>query len=165
MKLAFRKTNTPGFFPGLFNRYTKWSLKTDYPHGGVIIDGILWHTTPKGLQPEVFNNHNDFDVFDTLVSDKIALNRISEYKGIRYDGIGLIGFKLPWRFSDSKALYCFEVLWLALTGENPNKPISPDTVMAELLRQINAQSIKTHIDAISLDDDNRPVHNTGSGAS
>jgi hypothetical protein len=165
MKLAFRKTNASGFLPTLFNRYTKWSLKTDYPHGGVLIDGVLWHTTPKGLMPEVFNNHNDFDVFDTPVSDKIALNRISEYKGIRYDGIGLIGFKLPWRFSDSNALYCFEVLWLALTGENPSKPISPDTVMAELLRQINAQSNEADGDAIGNDDHNRDLFDPGSGAS
>lgn len=37
MKIAFRKTNASGFFPGLFNRYTRWSLKTDYAHGGVVI--------------------------------------------------------------------------------------------------------------------------------
>ena len=165
MKLAFRKTNAKGFFPSLFNRYTKWSLKTDYPHGGVIIGDMLWHTTPSGLQSEVFNKHNDFDVFDTPVSDKIALNRISEYKGIRYDGIGLIGFKLPWRFSDSNALYCFEVLWLALTGENPSKPISPDTIMAELLRKINAQSHGVDCNVICNDDHNRNVFDSGSGAS
>lgn len=143
MKIAFRKNNAPGFFPGLFNRYTRWSLKTDYAHGGVVIGDQLWHTTPHGLTPEPFNSPESWDLFNTPVSDTLALNRINEYKGIRYDGIGLIGFKLPWRFSDSKALYCFEVPWLALTGENPNKPISPDTIMAELLRQLNAQAYPT----------------------
>lgn len=164
MKIAFRKTNNPGL-PGLFNRYTKWSLKTGYAHGGVLIGDDLWHMTPHGLIPEKVKSLESWDLFHTPVSDKIALNRISAYRGIRYDGIGLIGFKLPWRFSDSKALYCFEVLWLALTGENPNKPISPDTVMAELLRQINAQGITFYHPADCTDDGDGTLRDSSGGES
>jgi hypothetical protein len=140
MKIAFRKTNAPGFFPGLFNRYTRWSLKTAYAHGGQIIDGQLWHTTAKGFIPEPFDSPESWDVFETPVSDTMALKRVAAYKGIRYDAFSLLGFKIPLRFSDSGGLNCFEAQWLGLTGENPNTQISADTVMAQLLRMLNEKS-------------------------
>ena len=140
MKIAFRKTNAPGLLPGLFNSYTRWSLKTDYPHGGVLIGDQLWHTTRHGLAVEPFSDPQNWDVFESKVTDEKALERLSKFLHIRYDPVSLLGFKIPLKFSDSRGLYCFEVLWLALTGENPSKPISPDTVMAEMLRQQNAQS-------------------------
>jgi hypothetical protein len=137
MKIAFRKTNASGFFPALFNRYTRWSLKTSYAHGGLVIGDQLWHTTPKGFLPETFKSPESWDLFDTPVSDKLALERISEYEGIRYDAFSLLGFKLPFHFSDSKRLNCFESQWLGLTGENPSTQITPDAVMAQLLRMLN----------------------------
>lgn len=160
MKIAFRKTNAPGFFPGLFNRYTKWSLKTDYAHGGVVIGGQLWHTTTRGLQPESLTALDDWDLFETPVSDSIGLARIKQYQGIRYDAISLLGFKLPIRIRDSRALYCYEVLWLALTGENPSRPISPDTIMAQLLRLLNAESSTNGNSLVTDDDGDRLRHDS-----
>lgn len=136
MKLAFRKTDGPGI-SGLFNRYTKWSLKTGYAHGGVLIGDQLWHTTTHGVMPELFEPSEAWDLFDSGTSDKIALERCTKVLGMRYDPASLLGFKLPIRVTDVKGLYCFELQWLALTGEHPRKPISPDTVMAELLRRLN----------------------------
>jgi hypothetical protein len=143
MKIAFRKTNAPGFFPGLFNRYTRWSLKTDYAHGGVLIGDQLWHTTKDGFIHEDFTNPQDWDLFETPISDKIATERLTKVLGMRYDAVSLIGFKLPIQISDSKGLNCFEIPWLGLTGDHPRKPISPDTIMAELLRRINAKAHPT----------------------
>lgn len=143
MKLAFRKTNAPGFFPGLFNAYTKWSLKTGYSHGGVVIGDQIWHTTKHGVMPETFELTEAWDLFETCVSDKIALERCTKVHGMRYDPASLLGFKLPIQISDSRGLYCFEFQWLALTGEHSRNLISPDTVMAEVLRQINAQAHPT----------------------
>lgn len=137
MKLAFRKTNAPGFFAGLFNRYTRWSLKTNYSHGGLLIGEHLWHTTTQGFIPEPFNSSEAWDLFQTPISDRIALSRVSGYKGIRYDAYSLLGFKLPFKFSDRNGLNCFEGQWLGLTGENPTTQISPDFLMAKLLRMLN----------------------------
>jgi hypothetical protein len=142
MKVAFRKTNKPGLLPGLFNDYTRWSLKTGYAHGGVVIGDQLWHTTRDGFIHEPFTNPEEWDLFETPISDELATQRLTPFLGMRYDAFSLLGFKLPFRFSDSHGLNCFEIPWLALTGNNPNKPISPDTIMAELLRQLNE---KTHI--------------------
>lgn len=149
MKLAFRKTNAPGFFPGLFNRYTRWSLKTAYPHGGLLIGDQLWHTTTKGFRPEPFESPESWDLFETPVTDTIALERIEAYKGIRYDVFSLLGFKLPFHFSDSKALNCFEAQWLGLTGENPRTQITPDALMAHLLRTINEKSVSAVVDTVT----------------
>jgi hypothetical protein len=143
MQIAFRKTNAPGFFPGLFNAYTKWSLKTDYSHGGVVIGDQLWHTTKHGVRSETFESTESWDLFETDVSDKIALDRCTKVLGMRYDTASLLGFKLPIRVTDSRGLYCFELQWLAYTGEHPKKKVSPDTVMAELLRNLNAQARPT----------------------
>jgi hypothetical protein len=142
MKIAFRKTNGPGL-SGLFNRYTKWSLKTGYSHGGVVIGDQLWHTTADGVMPEPFEPSEAWDLFESGLSDKIALERCTEVLGMRYDPASLLGFKLPIRVTDAKGLYCFELQWLVLTGEHPRNPISPDTVMAELLRRLNAQALPT----------------------
>jgi hypothetical protein len=143
MKIAFRKTNTPGFFPGLFNAYTRWSLKTDYAHGGVLIGDQLWHTTTKGVMPETINSLEEWDLFQTDVPDTIALERCTKVHKTKYDLASLLSFKLPIRITDSKSLYCFEFQWYVLTGEHPRKPISPDTIMAEILRKLNAQAHPT----------------------
>lgn len=137
MKIAFRKSNPDGFFKNLFGRYTKWSLKTDYAHGGVVIGDTLYHSTAHGFTVQKFVKSEDWDLFCTDVPDSIAMLRLNEYQSIHYDFLSLLSFKLPFRISDAKRLYCFELVWIALTGENPIKPISPDTIMAQLLRAIN----------------------------
>jgi hypothetical protein len=154
MKVAFRKTNAPGLIAGLFNRSTKWTLKTGYSHGGVVIGDQLWHTTRSGFLAEKFTDHENWDLFETNVTDKIASERLTKVLKMRYDPLSLLGFKLPFRFSDSKGLYCFEVQWIALTGMHPNQPISPDTVMAEILRMLNAKSNQACAYAVSDNDGN-----------
>jgi hypothetical protein len=154
MKVAFRKTNAPGLIAGLFNRYTKWTLKTGYSHGGVVIGDQLWHTTKSGFLAEKFTDHENWDLFETPVTDKIASERLTKVLKMRYDPFSLLGFKLPFRFSDSKGLYCFEVQWIALTGMHPNQPISPDSVMAEILRMLNAKSNPACACAVSDNDSN-----------
>jgi hypothetical protein len=141
MKLAFRKTNSPGVLPGLVNDYTRWRLMTDYPHGGVIIGDTLWHMTLKGVIQEPFRNFSDWDVFKTPVSDEVALARIAKVRNMKYDRGSLLAFYFPWRITDSSRAYCYEFQWYLLTDENPNRPIVPGTLTAELLRQLNADVI------------------------
>ncbi len=160
MKIAMRKTNAPGFFPGLFNNWTKWSLHTEYSHGGVLIGDQLWHTTTKGVLPETLKNPELWDLFETNVPDTIALERCMAVLGQRYDLISLLGFKIPIRITDSRGLYCFELQWLAMTGEHPKKRVSPDTVMAEILRGNNAKSNSARDSFVVDHGSNRELYNS-----
>lgn len=161
MKLAFRKTNAPGFFTGLFSRYTKWIMHSDYPHGGVIIGGNIWDTTIRGMVITELTNPQDWDVFETPVSDKIATSRLEEVSSLEYDFLTMFGLKLPIQISDRKRLNCFERMWVALTGENPASQITPDALMAELLRMINAKGTTPNLPADSNNDAYGAFHNTG----
>lgn len=153
MKIAFRKTYAPTFLGRLFNKYTGWKLKTKYFHGGVVVGDFIYQTTKNGLVCEKFTNKAEWDIFETDVSDIVGEKRLMRFVGIRYDVLSLIAFVFPFKFSDARALYCFEVCWLALTGNNPTEPISPDTIMSELLKR--AQSFKTNSSAFVSNDNKR----------
>jgi hypothetical protein len=164
MKLAFRKTNAPGFFKALFSRYTRWSIKSAYPHGGVIIGGKLWDTTKDGMVITDLENHQDWDLFETPVSDKIATFRLEQVASMEYDHFTMLGIKLPFRITDRKRLNCFERMWVALTGENPGAQITPDALMAELLRMINEKGTTPNLPVDCGNDSNGALHNPGGRA-
>ena len=130
MKLALRKTNAGTLFGKLFNIATRWRLHTAYPHGGIVVDGMLYHSTfTDGLHVELFKPEG-WDVFDVGGSDGAALALYVVLKGAKYDAISLLAFLLPWRVRDSQRLYCFEWCWIALTGENPSERITPERLLA-----------------------------------
>jgi hypothetical protein len=152
MKIGFRTTNAPGLLPGLFNDYTKWSLKTEFPHGGIVIGDELWHTTKKGFAKEPFVEFSSWQTFDTDVSDELGVQRLTPYLGMRYDIASLLGFKIPVHISDANALYCFEPMWIGLTGENPSTLITPEKILTYVLRKHREQPYKARAFADNGDD-------------
>lgn len=134
MKLALRKTNSPTMFGRLFNALTRWRLHTDYPHAGIVIDGSLYHTTyTRGLHRVPFTP-DGWDVFDVDVDPSFVRSVFNARKGAAYDAISLLAFILPWRVRDSRRLYCYEWCWLALTGQNPSGRVTPEKLLALILK-------------------------------
>jgi len=127
--LALRKTDPKGFFPKLFSRLTRLRLMTRYPHGGIVVDGVLYHATFKNqLNCEDFNP-DGWDLFHVPVNRNVVLLRFFRSYGAKYDWISLLAFIVPWRVSMSEWFYCYEWCWFALTGEMPKRRITPEDLL------------------------------------
>ena len=74
MMLALRKTpsRSATWWQRLFARLTQIRLVSDYSHGGIIIDGMLYHMTRDGLHASEWEPAK-WDVYDVLGSDETAL--------------------------------------------------------------------------------------------
>lgn len=133
MKIALRTTNSPGL-KALFSILTKWRLQTYFPHGGVVLGNTLTHATLiDGVHAQVFDV-SGWLVYDyPAVSDALARKRLAQFKGAKYDVFSLLAFVLPWRVSDSRRVYCFELMWVAMTGENPSFKVTPEMILAKIL--------------------------------
>jgi hypothetical protein len=158
MQIALRKTYTRSFWGKLFNIYTKWKLKTEFCHGGVVVGDKIYQMRPTGLVCEDFKDASNWVLFSTNISNNLTSLRLNKYVGTRYDFFSLLAFVLPFRFSDGHALYCFEVCWLALTGQNPTKAITPELILCEVIK--NAQSPSVDSNAYIMDGNNRACDNS-----
>jgi hypothetical protein len=138
MKIAFQHTQQPGLIHRLTFGYIKWRLKTQYPHAGVVVGNKVFHTTLKdGLHQSEFDPEywTTFNV--TGVSDVQALAAWHRWKYTPYDWFSLLGFELPVVARDRKSLYCYEWVWLVLTGENPTTKVTPESILVLLLKDKN----------------------------
>ena len=106
-------------------------LASDYCHGGVVIDGHLFHATAaRGLHrlgPDEWEpaRWELFDV-DPGVGDAVWL--FMKHDGARYDWLSLLAFVGP-RVRDSSRMYCFEWCWLAMTGDEPAARVTPEMLL------------------------------------
>lgn len=127
--LALRRTDPPGL-PGLFAKATRARLLTQWPHAGMVIDGILTHATlAGGLHMERWNPAG-WDVVQLPDScAPILRQRYQQRAGARYDALSLLAFVAPWRVSDSRRLYCYEWCWYAMTGANPHWRVTPEQLL------------------------------------
>lgn len=116
----------------------KVRLVSQYCHGGIVIDGWLYHATAEeGLGREPFDmaKANDgWDFFDLgSERDTEALFVYSVLEGTGYDWFSLLAFVLPGRISDARRLYCFE--WCALAmGLEPYGRVTPEILLATAVR-------------------------------
>jgi hypothetical protein len=129
--LAFRRTppSNPTLFQSVASFVTKARLVSQYCHGGVIVNNELLHVNTKhGLHKEDWTPEN-WDLFEVKADKQKILDLYERYKGTPYDWFSLIAF-VGFSASDSDKLYCFEWMYLALTGMNPNFRVTPETLMA-----------------------------------
>lgn len=127
--LALRKTSPPGLLPTLFAKLTKARLVTQYPHAGIVMDGTLYHATfADGVHSSPFNN-SGWDVFKIDISQELLLERFKSVKGAKYDWFSLWAFVLPFRVSMGKWFYCYELVYLMMTGNVPIQRITPEDLL------------------------------------
>lgn len=137
MHLALKTTSEPGLLQRLFFWLTKWRLLTEYPHAGIVKDGLLLHSNlAKGLHAQVFSPEGWvlMEIPDTHdVGALFALHR-----GTPYDWFSLLAFILPWQVRDGDRMYCYEWCWLAMTGQTPRGRVTPEMLLT-LAHQIETK--------------------------
>lgn len=127
--IALRRNSPGGFWRGVFSTLTKWRLVTRYPHGGVVVDGVLYQTTlSEGLHSTAFDG-SGWDVFPTSVSKMHVIDHFTEFEGTPYDWFSLLAFIFPWRITNSRWLYCFEWVYLACMGYVPADRITAEDLL------------------------------------
>jgi hypothetical protein len=129
--LALRKTDSPGFLQGLFSKYTRWRLKTDYPHCGIAVGGRLCHATFKNNLHWSDFDPAEFDLFETNVSEVEIYERYELAKNYKYDWLALLAFLIPIKIGEKNLLYCLEWAWFALTGILPEKEITAERLLVQ----------------------------------
>jgi hypothetical protein len=131
--LALRHTSPKGFFPGLFAQLTKTRLVTDYPHSGIVVDGVLYEATFKhGVRSTKFDPVG-WDLFAiTKVDKNDLLTRFKQVEGRPYDWFSLLAFIAPFRVTVAKWFYCFELCSFMLDGNIPAKRITPEILLRKV---------------------------------
>jgi hypothetical protein len=129
--LALRKTDSPGFLKGLFSKYTRWRLKTIYPHCGIVVGGRLCHSTFQDNLHWSDFDPAEFDLFEVGVSETTIYDRFDLVKTEKYDWLGLLSFLFPFKLGDKNWLYCYEWSWFALTGNLPEQKITPEILLVQ----------------------------------
>lgn len=138
MQLAFRRTAADG--ANALKRAAAWltreRLVSEYCHGGIVIDGLLYHVNADDnlhVTPFSPEKWELFDVGDQY--DPYALILFRQMEGTKYDWFSLLAFAIPHKsFRDSSRLYCFE--WMALAMGMPlDGRVTPEKLLAEALRR------------------------------
>jgi hypothetical protein len=144
MLLALRKTAPEG--ATLWQRFVCWVIKarlaSDYCHGGIVIDGHLYHSTSAlGLHrlDAGYWTPKNWDLIDIGGDDEAAKRLFTMHIGAGYDWFSLLAF-VGLRVRDSERMYCFEWCWLAVTGEPPRVRVTPENlVLLAILHKLNVE--------------------------
>ena len=133
--LALRRTaaDSATWWQRIFAWATRVRLVSDYCHGGIVIDGLLYQVNAaSGLHVTGYDPEK-WDLYDAPGNDDDALLLYRPWQHARYDYIGLLAFVTPWRFDRADRLYCFE--WCALClGLSVECRITPERLLAAALK-------------------------------
>ena len=131
--LALRHTSPPGVLQSLFARLTKARLVTQYPHAGIMIDGVLYEATFKHGVRSVKFDQTGWHLFTIDKVDKNdLLTRFKQVEGRPYDSFSLLGFVVPFRVTVAKWFYCYELCSFMLDGNIPAKRVTPETLLTKV---------------------------------
>lgn len=139
MQLALR-TNAPDHATALQRAscaVIRARLVSSYCHGGIVVDGVLTHSTSADglhhLMPGEWTPER-WDLID-VGSDRDDAVRTAyvELAGAQYDWLSLLAFVGP-RVRDSERLYCFEWCWLAMTGQVPTFRVTPEMLLRQAIQ-------------------------------
>ena len=108
----------------------KARLCTRYPHGGIVVGGVLHQSTARGGVHKVADwNPERWELFDLGGDDIAGLERYEQRKGNGYNWIGLLPFMgVPG--SDSERDYCFQLAYFMATGIYPKGLVTAETLLA-----------------------------------
>lgn len=131
MMLALRRTaaDSATWWQRIFAWATRVRLVSDYCHGGIVIDGLLYQVNAaSGLHVTGYDPEK-WDLYDAPGNDADALLLYRLWQHARYDYIGLLAFVTPWKLGQASRLYCFE--WCALAMGLPiTARITPERLLA-----------------------------------
>jgi hypothetical protein len=106
-------------------------LVTEYAHAGIVIDGVLYHSTgAKGVHAETCADLRGWMLIDlSSEHDERALALFERVKGSGYDWVSLAAFVVITSSSDSQRWYCYELCWLLLTGTAPRERVTAEMLL------------------------------------
>ncbi|MEN9885471.1 MAG: Permuted papain-like amidase enzyme YaeF/YiiX, family [Pseudomonadota bacterium] len=139
MLLALRKDPPKG--ATLWQRFACWIIKvrlvSHFCHGGIVIDGCLYHSTSaRGLhvlKPGEWNPDN-WHLIEVSADRDAAWRMWVRHAGAAYDWLSLLAF-VGFRVRDSSRLYCFEWCWAAMTGVVPSFRVTPEMLIMAALEK------------------------------
>lgn len=108
-------------------------LVSAYSHGGIVIDGVLYHATAaRGLHKLRAGEWTPerWDLFDVGGDDAAALALFQKYKGAAYAWLRLLTFLGFKAVRDLTKMYCFEWCFLAMAGVFPTERMTPEKLFA-----------------------------------
>jgi len=121
---------------GLFNRYTRWRLHTQFPHAGIVVGTYLYHSTfLRGVHKVPFVNDGNWTLFKTKVDAKTIAQRFQNIKGLRYDWKGLLSFVIPFYTGLTKWLFCYEVAYYLLIEKFATEIVTPEILLCKVLNE------------------------------
>ena len=151
MKIALRRDSASDATPiqRLFSKLIKVRLVSQFCHGGVVIDGTLYHITglhgAHSLAPGEWSPGN-WQLVDVGGDDARAVALFNDFckplqgwfkrcvykltKG--YDWFSLLAFVGP-MVRVGWLLYCFELCWLMSKGESPDFRVTPELLIMEAI--------------------------------
>lgn len=143
MKLALRQGAAldAAWHGKLASKAIEIRLVTDYPHAGIVIDGMLYHaTSAHGLICVPLMDANWVLIELGSARDAEVLALFEKLKGTKYDWFSLLAFTIV-HASDSEKLYCYEWCLWAMTGMNPGNRITVERLLIEALKITNPNGI------------------------
>jgi hypothetical protein len=163
MQLALKSSNASD--AKWWHRMASWVIKTrlvsQYSHGGIVIDGDLYHTNAQhGLHkvPAGWWEPSKWDIFDLDTrNDDFAKALFEDRQGAKYDWLGLLAFIGADIYTRDR-LYCFEWCWIAMTQPEEDVRVTPELL---LVAAHQIQQRKVFINhAGALKNDNRAQRRT-----
>lgn len=110
----------------------KARLVSEFCHGGIVINGDLYHATAtRGLHkvPKGEWTPDLWVLRDVPQADEArALRNFARHKGAKYDWFSLLAF-VGVRAKDDARLYCFEWCYYAMTGLTPQGRVTPENLL------------------------------------
>lgn len=147
MKIALRRDAATGAtaLQRLFCKLIKLRLVSQFCHGGVDIDGTLYHITathgPHTLGPGQWNpdawllvdvggdDAKAIELFNDFREPPLGLFQRAIYKLVNgYDWFSLLAFVGP-MIRVGWLMYCFELCWLMRKGESPTFRVTPEMLI------------------------------------
>lgn len=117
-------------------------LVTEFPHAGIVIEGMLYHANSKnGLHKTEFTPER-WELIDLgTEGDEAALRLFADLEGTKYDWVELFDYTpLNWAvdfvrlYPDWKTelelrMYCYQWCYLAMTLKLPAERVTPETLL------------------------------------
>jgi hypothetical protein len=135
MLLALKKTNPSN--ATRIQRLSAWVIKarlvSQYSHGGIVINGDLYHATAANglhkLKAEKWTPEA-WEIYDVGGDDTRALELFELYKGAAYAWLRILTFVGVPQLSDATKMYCFEVCYLLRWQKMSTERMTPEILLA-----------------------------------
>lgn len=139
MQLALKKTASSNatLLQRLCAAAIRWRLVSQYCHGGIVINGEMYHATAlAGLHKSAFepSKWQLYELGNTY--DAYVLRQFSRFKDAPYDKWGILGFELPFNFGKKDSFYCFEWCNFAMLGDRRTVRVTAELLLTRLLNDV-----------------------------